>query len=230
MATEIAQEQSQEIAEFAKAFVAAQAKIEGALKDSTNPHFKSDYADLKSVMDACKSHLNEHGIAIIQRPVPTEAGFVGLSTMLLHTSGQWINGVGKVPMDRTGPQAYGSALTYARRYFLGAIVGVCPVDDDGNGVQGNGNQAAQKPANNPKPATKPVAKMDMDQAEKRMATLKDAFGSRNYDAKTRAEINKRVCEKHAITRVTDLDDTKWAALLQKIGEGYFDPKPKGVAA
>ncbi len=124
--------QSGSLAKWAPAFVAAQLKIKNALKDSTNPHFNKAYADLASVSDACKQHLNEAGIGILQFPAPAPDGKLGLETMLLHTSGEFLSGTGYLPIDRGGPQAYGSALTYARRYYLAAITGVCPADDDGN--------------------------------------------------------------------------------------------------
>jgi hypothetical protein len=92
------------------------------------------------VMTACKDSLNKHGIAIIQTPAPSRDGRLALTTKLLHESGEWMAGTGEIPVDRPGPQAYGSALTYARRYFLGAMVGVCPEDDDGNGANGRDEQ------------------------------------------------------------------------------------------
>ena len=128
--------QSESILKFSAAFVKAQREIEGAVKDKTNPAFKSKYADLSAVMDACKDSLNKHGIAIIQMPAPAEAGKLGLTTKLLHESGEWMSGTGEIPIGRDGPQAYGSALTYARRYFLAAMVGVCPEDDDAEGASG----------------------------------------------------------------------------------------------
>jgi hypothetical protein len=124
---------------IATAFVKAQAKIAGVTKSKVNDHFDSSYADLASVDAACRPILNEHGIGILQVPVPCEAGRLTLTTTLLHESGEWMSGTGSMSLGRgDGPQAYGSALTYARRYFLAAMVGLCPEDDDGNGAEGHG--------------------------------------------------------------------------------------------
>lgn len=123
---------SESIKAIAAALVKAQANIHGAVKDSTNPHFKSKYADLSSVMQAVKAPLLAEGIAIVQATEPSESGEVRLSTMLLHQSGEWIADTITVPVNKNDAQGYGSALTYARRYGLQSMTGCCPEDDDGN--------------------------------------------------------------------------------------------------
>ncbi len=137
-------EHSETFAELAAAMVVAQSQIEGAKKDATNPHFKSRYADLSSVMDACKGPLNANGISIIQAPVPCEGNKIAVETMLIHKSGQWIRGRAEVPMAKIDPQGYGSAMTYARRYSLAAMAGVCPEDDDGEAATGRPPQRQQQ--------------------------------------------------------------------------------------
>lgn len=122
---------SDSINELATAFAKAQAKIEGATKDKSNPAFKSKYADLSSVWDACRQALTENGLSVVQvaEGDGTQATIV---TRLMHTSGQWIEGTLIVRPAKTDAQGIGSAITYARRYALAAMVGVCPEDDDGN--------------------------------------------------------------------------------------------------
>jgi len=120
---------------IAPALVAAQAKITFATKDSTNPHFKNRYADLQSVIEAIKGPLNENGIAFIQTPSKSEAGLLSLTTMLIHTSGQFIMDTATIPLPKNDPQGYGSALTYGRRYGLAAICGLFQADDDGEAAK-----------------------------------------------------------------------------------------------
>jgi hypothetical protein len=128
-------EQSEQIGELAAALAIAQGKITGALKDSANPFFKSKYADLASVWDACRGPLSENGIAVIQTTDTDELGLVVVTT-LAHKSGQWMRGrLRLIPKDAS-PQGYGSAMTYGRRYGLAAIVGVAQVDDDANAASG----------------------------------------------------------------------------------------------
>ena len=114
------------------AFVKAQKAFGPALKTSTNPHFKSRYADLAACVEAVIDALNANGIALMQRTHPDDTG-VTVETILLHESGEQISsGTLHVPAAKADPQGYGSALTYARRYSLMAACGIAPEDDDGN--------------------------------------------------------------------------------------------------
>lgn len=104
-----------------------------ALKDSTNPHFRSSYADLLSVWRAANPALVANDIAVSQLCEPSDDGaLVSVTTILMHKSGQWISGTVTMRPTKADPQGIGSAITYARRYALAASVGVCPEDDDGN--------------------------------------------------------------------------------------------------
>jgi hypothetical protein len=128
-------EQSEQINELAGALAKAQGKITGALKDSSNPFFKSRYADLASVWDACRGPLSDNGLAVVQLTEADDSG-VYVATTLAHSSGQWMRSrLRLTPKDGT-PQGMGSAITYGRRYALAAIVGVAQVDDDGNAASG----------------------------------------------------------------------------------------------
>lgn len=123
---------SEQINELAAALAKAQSQIERAKKDSTNPHFKSSYADLASVWDACREALTGNGLSVAQSAEASGDGGYGVTTMLLHTSGQWMSGTLYLKPTKDDPQGAGSALTYARRYGLAAMVGVAPADDDAN--------------------------------------------------------------------------------------------------
>lgn len=126
---------SEQLNEISAALAKAQGEIVGALKDSANPFFKSKYADLASCWDACRLPLSKNGLSVVQG-MQVDAGSLYLITRLLHSSGQWISSMTPItPKDDT-PQAMGSALTYARRYALTAMVGVAQVDDDANAASG----------------------------------------------------------------------------------------------
>lgn len=140
-------QKSQTIGELAKALAIAQGEIEGAKKDSENPYFKSKYADLAAVRDACQEALSKQGIAVVQVPttvISEHATTVQVETLMMHSSGEWISGdLGAIPV-KDDPQGIGSCITYLRRYALASFAGVAPEDDDGNAAsQGNG----QRPAN-----------------------------------------------------------------------------------
>jgi hypothetical protein len=125
-------ETSPSIAALAASLSKAQASIEGAVKGKVNPAFKSKYADLSSVWEACREALTDNGLSVVQSPGPVADGRMELTTMLLHSSGEWMRGTLTIPLGKVDAQAYGSATTYARRYALAAFVGVSPEDDDGN--------------------------------------------------------------------------------------------------
>lgn len=127
---------SEQIKELAAALAKAQGEIRHAVKDANNPHFKSKYADLASVVDAARAPLAAAGLSIVQAPEQREAAWV-LVTRLLHSSGEWVESDVPILLGTrdAGPQPFGSALTYARRYGFAAIVGIAPDDDDGEGAQ-----------------------------------------------------------------------------------------------
>ena len=124
--------QSESITDLVAAIVKAQLAMVPAVKDHVNPYFKSKYADLPSCWEATAA-FRENGIAITQSPMEGPDGFVVLDTQLSHVSGQWMRSRIKMKVAKDDPQGYGSAITYARRYALGAMTGlVTEEDDDGN--------------------------------------------------------------------------------------------------
>tara|TARA_R110000764_G_scaffold81230_1_gene160945 strand:- start:123 stop:734 length:612 start_codon:yes stop_codon:yes gene_type:complete len=123
--------QSESITDLATALCLAQAEMGGAIKDSNNTFFKSSYADLTSVIKVIKEPFAKYGLSFVQLPVTSAGGNgVGVATMLMHKSGQWIQGEYLLPMDKVTPQGAASSITYARRYALQSLVGIPSVDDD----------------------------------------------------------------------------------------------------
>lgn len=116
-----------DINEIATALAKAQMEMVGAKKDTKNTFFKSNYADLGSVMAACMGALNGNGIAVVQ---PVSDGCV--QTILIHSSGQSLECSIPLRVAKDDMQGLGSAITYARRYGLMAMAGIAPEDDDGN--------------------------------------------------------------------------------------------------
>ena len=128
---------SQEITELAKALIAVQKHVTPATKDANNPFTKSNYATLNSVMRTCREALLENGIWLCQHPAPVEVpGCIGLVTKLTHCeTGQWQASLAVVPLPKADPQGMGSAITYARRYALTAMLGMVTEDDDGEAAK-----------------------------------------------------------------------------------------------
>jgi len=135
---------SDQIDQLMLALSQAQQDITPALKDSCNPFFKSKYADLSSISNACRLPLSKAGLAITQTMGTTETGAMLLITTLGHSSGQWIRSYLPITMEgKTTPQALGSAITYMRRYALAAIVNIVTDDDDGEGAMVRTNPTKQ---------------------------------------------------------------------------------------
>jgi len=118
--------------EIAKALIEAQKEMGNAKKDSTNPFFKSKYADLNSVREACIPALNAHGIAVLQPTVHID-GKNFVKTVLLHESGESFESLTEIIYNKQNDaQAQGSGISYARRYGLQSLCNVGAEDDDGN--------------------------------------------------------------------------------------------------
>ncbi|MEE8423860.1 MAG: ERF family protein [Thermodesulfobacteriota bacterium] len=133
------QAMSPTIHKLAKALSFAQGEMEGAKKGSENPFFRKKYADLWEVWTACREQLSKNGLAVVQTTEETDTGDIMMITTLMHESGEWIRGRLRMKPVKQDPQGYGSCITYARRYSLAAIVGVCPEDDDGNAASKSKN-------------------------------------------------------------------------------------------
>ena len=131
------------------ALAAAQMQMGKAVKDSANPAFKSKYADLASVMDACMGALNSNGIAVYQ-PTIDEDGARFVKTILAHTSGETLECRVPLIVQKNDMQGYGSAVTYARRYGLMGMAGIAPEDDDGNAAA-KAAPVTEERATKPKP-------------------------------------------------------------------------------
>lgn len=148
------EDQSSSLGALGAALAKAQGEMDAAKKDSSNPFFNSSYADLASAWDACRGPLSKNGLAVIQRIFNDPQG-VGIRTLLIHASGEWIQSSFVLPVKDKTAQGMGSSVTYGRRYALMAAVGIAPDDDDdGNAASGKAkaeNQDQQQRQQPPPP-------------------------------------------------------------------------------
>ena len=173
---------SSTIGSLAKAMSKAFAEIESAKKDKQNPHFKSWYADLASVVEAIKPALKTNGLWFSQIS-HNIADHAAIETIIIHESGETMStGIVAVPVAKRDAQGFGSALTYARRYSLSAAFGVCGEDDDGNA-------ATKAPPTNPqaKPHPRRGALEVAFKAVDSMASLQALWGNLSAEDKKIAE-------------------------------------------
>lgn len=144
-------EHTDDITKLAAAMHAAQKQLTGVKKDSTNPHYRSKYASLEAVIETVRGPLNEHGVWFTQAPGRLTTGTLEVTTMLIHApTGQWMRSTMDVPLSKMDPQGAGAATTYACRYALMAMLGIAPVDDDGEAaVRTNAAPAPARPQYSP---------------------------------------------------------------------------------
>jgi hypothetical protein len=158
-------EKSQTIKEIATALCNFHKEVSKVKKSETNPFFKSKYADLSSILDVIREPLINNNLSFVQFPT----GENQLTTLLMHSSGEWIQGEYKMTPTKNDPQGLGSVITYQRRYALGAILGLnIDEDDDGNKASTPHNEQSksdEKPWLNPKTEvwTKAVAALNSGQ-------------------------------------------------------------------
>ena len=173
---------SESIVKIAQALVKAQSKMGNAVKDSKNPFYRSSYADLNSVREACMPALNAEGISIIQ-PTTVIEGKLYVETVLLHESGEFVSGLYEVVVAKQNdPQALGSAISYSRRYGLQSMVNVGSTDDDGEAASNRQTQqSSQRVVTESKPVVtqqKPVEnvpRVDAVVAQEKVAESRGSF-------------------------------------------------------
>jgi hypothetical protein len=183
-------ETSPSIENLAAALGKFQAETHGVLKDASNPFFKSRYATLEAVIETARPGLAKVGLAFLQAPKGQVGMTVELETMLMHgASGEWVRFSTVMPLPKADPQGVGSAITYACRYALMAMLGLPPLDDDAE-------------------ATKPQLKQPQQPAI--MATAQDLqFKPQTPPTESQS---KKVYIDLALKRMEEIDST--AALLR----------------
>lgn len=182
---------------IASALVKAQKGFGAALKTSSNPHFKSRYADLAACVEAVIDSLNDNGIALIQQTHECDNGVI-VETTFIHESGE-VFSAGKlhVPASKHDAQGYGSALTYARRYSLMAAAGIAPEDDDGNAATA-------------RPSAPPVQrKADPKVGADELKTITDLAGKTNTDLSA-------IAKAYGIPSINDLPLSKTAEVVARL--------------
>jgi len=178
--------------QLATALATAQASMGPAIKGARNPHFRSSYADLASVVEAIREPFTSNGLSWVQAPsVDVASGLVTVSTRILHTSGQWLEASVSAMPGRGGkgdlsPQAVGSAVTYLRRYGLQALSGLPSADDDAEAAMGRNmpQQRQQRPQQRPQQrrAPAPAAESKWSDTERARFCAKLGDLGLQYDA------------------------------------------------
>lgn len=169
---------SDQTAELFTALAEAQTNMTGAIKDASNPFFKSSYADLTSVIKAIKKPISDAGLAVAQFPISKE-GQIGVRTLLTHTSGQFMEEAFYLPIQKLTPQEGGSAVTYAKRYALAALFMLPTVDDDSEAAmfrnEPSPKELCDKAVKKHKASVDAIKKYCDENTEESVALAKEAY-------------------------------------------------------
>ena len=199
---------SESIASLATAMAIAQGEIENADKNSTNPHFRSKYADLAEILNTVRPVLSKHGISVMQFPSFSE-GVARVETVIAHKSGEWMSETCSSPVQKADPQGVGSALTYLRRYSLAAVTGIAQEDDDGNEASKPRASTQSKPVAQEQPLQKATSKQ--------LAAIMAAFDG-TTDENMLAWCNEFYQRNNSKTRVSTIAEISSAAASAMIKE------------
>ena len=219
--------QSEQINEIAAALSIVQSELEKAEKNGTNTvggGAKRKYADINAVYSAIREPLSKNGLSVAQTMRPSEPGIVCVRTTLMHTSGQWLAGECVLPWDRQGgPQGAGSAITYARRYSLSAMIGVVSEeDDDGQGSMSKGKETPPRKTPPPKNDTPPPGLADRNKVQRILMLMKD-LGVVDRDARI-ARINGWLMRRGAqeVSSTNELTQQQATSLIKVLEKTIAD--------
>tara|TARA_R110000796_G_scaffold42012_9_gene104176 strand:- start:7326 stop:7901 length:576 start_codon:yes stop_codon:yes gene_type:complete len=183
---------SNEINELAAALSKAQAQFTPVLKKAKGVH-NSSYAEFIEFIEMAKPHLGEHGLSIVQFPF-NENGHVGIINRLMHSSGQWMEHDFGVPPSKHDTHAYGSAITYTKRYCYGSILGIPTTDDDGNLSMGLDN-----------PSQKPLRTISGAQLNTLVTLLDNDL-----------DLERRIIEATGVSDLSRLPESQYSAILARL--------------
>lgn len=208
--------QSPTLSNLATALSLAQAEMPMALKESTNPFFKSSYADLASCWNTAKPYLAKNNLAIIQIPTADNTK-VSVTTILTHKTGEYISGTLTMVARENTPQAIGSCITYARRYALQSFIGLAAEDDDGHKASNKDTMIPQQYSGGSNGLQKAKEKTqevkNLEAAEKMPEALSSALskpkGFDPHNSAHKKNITKMLTER-------SVDKEFWPAIMAKI--------------
>jgi len=201
---------SSEINELASALSKAQAEMKLAGLDSSNPYFKSKYADFASIVKASRPALTKYGLCVTQQIIMGEEGQNILLTRLLHASGQFLESMMRIAPAKNDLQTLGSYLTYLKRYAYAAIVGVVASDEDDDG------EVAMVPARQKaEQGTALNTKYD-PRTESHELISKDQIAEIEYELAAYPDIAEQVLEGLHIQSIADIPKSKYRAVIDRI--------------
>lgn len=213
---------SEEIAELAKALVAFQGEVMNPKNTSENSHFKSKYAPLSEVLNVVRPLLAKHGLCVVQSPCDGNNGTIVIATLLIHTSGQWLEADPLVlKPEKMTPQGAGSAITYGRRYTLSALLALSSEDDDDGNRASAGGEALVAPARQAKgqETAKPASTKHSDvtvEGKVDAGKLKTLVNKATKSGMSESDLQGLVAWKYGLTAKEDLSLPQFVEFYGKL--------------
>lgn len=210
--------QSNEIGKLAEALALAQREIKPARKSATNPHFKSDHCTLEDVNAVCREPLAKNSLAVVHYAQCISGPWV-LTTKIMHSSGQWVSGCFPLIVEKQTAQGYGSAVTYAKRYNLMALLNIASSDeeDDGETAEGRGTSGNKEQEILPAPYSKPMHGQPFKAITKKQADFLESV------IKARQEVQDAILDLCKVPFIDDIPASMFDAAM-KMAREYSSQK------
>lgn len=202
--------QSKETTKLFEALAKAQGEMKVAEPNSTNPYFKSEYADLKAIIEASRPALSKYGLAVIQHILPTDGGQNIMHTKLCHSSGQWIESRMRIVPPKNDIQTLGSYITYLRRYTYAAIVGCVVGDEDDDGETA---MEAEKERVAKGPSTKYSTKKESYET-----ITKEQLEELEYELRGHDDLAEEILDRMRLHSLADMPKSKFLNSIKRIRE------------
>lgn len=221
---------SENTAKLDAALAKAQGEIEHAVKDKTNPHFRSKYADLTSVWEACREALSKNGISVTQWPVHSTDGRLHIMTRLAH-AGEWMMSHFSLPVQKQDAHGYASGTTYAKRIALSAAVGVVADEDDDGNAASTPRGSADLRAVEPPPARTMAGNKIEAQGQRTASQYKADCIAALAKIKTNAELTAwSDAERETLEKLEKASRDAHTAIMDKVAETADRVSTKRAAA
>lgn len=227
---------SEQVAELHEALAEAQGDIDGVKKNSKNPMYNSEYADLAAITDVIRAPMKKHGLSIVEdtpvQQIHEKLYVVDITVRLCHKSGQWMEIGTMIPAVgykkdgglRFDAQTIGAAITYGRRYLLQNLFNLAAEDDDGNSIKDEGGNASQPRKKAPESVPQPKAVPKQPEGQKNTSTgdidpnfqgvLKMVNNPADYGIPQL--ITPKIMASAAKLRQNEAGEEEWAVLIENI--------------
>lgn len=201
---------SEQINELATALAKAQGEMPAAVKSSTNPFFKSKYADFEDLVVASRPSLSKYGLSVTQKEIMDDKYGLMLESTLMHSSGQWTLSIMPINPTKEDPQSMGSYISYLKRYTYGPLVGIVARGEDDDGAAATQQQEKKS---DPKIISKNYERVTSEQVQNIM-----------FEIGEHTEVAENMMKNFGVQKLSELPKEYYLKIIQKIRENVQSRK------